>query len=462
MTSTIRGTAHGSAKGMSKDIGLSIDGLDNSPSLKDVKLDGKPFSEDMLKKVLSASVDMGVSRITEIAFTFDDPEFRLLSSDKFSLKTRIEYRGLHLHVAALETNAGAGLGGFVARCRPVAVHKLKGLTGSRVLRNVTPAAYVKAECKKAEIARLPMVQASSERKRIKRDVAESGVQYEPSQKPSAWTTMQRLAGEEGFLLYEIGGAIFFGKPTWLVDNQPKVELEWYPENDKEPYSIPEFRETVDSKDIELPSLKLPIKRAGRVFPGMGLKVTGFPKYSDLYFINSVSYPLVGRGDLTVTAGKVINPTPTPKATSRTKVGGSSTWDGEIVGDWVPDADKRGANCAFTPKEMVARAHNWIGVNQYSRHCEAWIDVIGKGRTGGASCPVEEWGYMPAGTPHEVGGGNHAPAGSVVIWRHNSIGHIAMAIGGGMMITTNNAGPISLTRIEGYINYTPDWKYPNLA
>lgn len=340
---------------------------------------------------------MGVSRITEIAFTFDDPEFRLLASDKFSLKTQIEYRGLHLHVAALKTNAGAGLGGFVARCRPQAVHKLKALQGKRVLQNVSPAAYVKAECKAAKITRLPLVQSSSERKRIKRDVVESGVQYEPSQKPSAWTTMQRLAGEEGFLLYEIGGAIYFGKPTWLVDNQPKIELEWYTENGKEPYSIPEFRETVDSKDIEVSSLKLPLKRAGSVFPGMGLKVSGFPMFQTCSFINSVSYPLVGRGDLTVTAGKVINPAPISRATSRTSAGGSS-WDGEIVGDWVPDADKRGANCAFTPKEMVARAHNWIGVNQYAGHCEAWIDVIGKGHTGGASCPVEEWGYMPEGTP----------------------------------------------------------------
>lgn len=37
---------------MAQDVGLVIDGLDNTPGLKDVRLDGKPLDENIIKKLL--------------------------------------------------------------------------------------------------------------------------------------------------------------------------------------------------------------------------------------------------------------------------------------------------------------------------------------------------------------------------------------------------------------------------
>ena len=74
---------------------------------------------------------------------------------------------------------------------------------------------------------------------------------------------------------------------------------------------------------------LPIRRAGRVLPGTGLELDGFPKYSDMYFINSVSYPLVGDGEVSISASTIRNPEP-QKASSVTGTTEPVTGDGRTA------------------------------------------------------------------------------------------------------------------------------------
>jgi len=282
--------------------------LNNYPSVGDVLFRGKKLPENIKSSISSVDIDMAVSQVTELTITFDDPEFNILNTGIFDLETRVQYRGLDLAIAVIETNAGGGLGGFGIRCRPWGVQKLKKLQGTFVMQNVSPATYVAAECKKAGIELEPFAEPSPAKGQIARDVKEKGVTYEAANQPSAWTTFQRLAGELGYMMYEVGGRIYFGKPTWLVKKQPNVEVRWYPENGKEPYTIPEFRQSVDNEDIEV-SMELPIERAGFVYPGAGLKLTGYPKYSGTYFITSVNYPLVGVGNVMISASTIRNPKP---------------------------------------------------------------------------------------------------------------------------------------------------------
>ena len=44
-------------------------------------------------------------------------------------------------------------------------------------------------------------------------------------------------------------------------------------------------------------------------PGYGLVLTGFPQYSGTYFTTSVSYPLVGAGQMQVSCSTLRNPKP---------------------------------------------------------------------------------------------------------------------------------------------------------
>lgn len=286
---------------------MKYSALKNTPDIGDLLFRGRKLSEKAVGMLSTIDLDMGISQVTELTLTFDDPTFELLKSGIFDINTPVQYRGLELRISVLETNSGGGLGGVTIRCRPNAVHKLKKLRGTFVMQNVSPATYVIAECKKAGIKK-PVVQQSPTKNRIARDVKEKGDEYDETNYPSAWTTFQRLANEIGYVMYEIGGVIYFGKPTWLVKKQPKLEINWYPENGKEPLTIPEFRQSIDSEDIEV-TMELPLERSGNVYPGIGLKLQGYPRFSGNYLITAVNYPMAGVGTISVTASTIRNPKP---------------------------------------------------------------------------------------------------------------------------------------------------------
>ena len=310
---------------------------------------------------------------------------------------------------------------------------------------MSPAGYIIRECREAGVGNDPVAQRTAKKKRVVRDRAEKGTTYEPGDYPSAWTTMRRLAGETGSVLYEVGGTIFFGRPTWLVEHQPVLDIDWYPENGKEPTSIPEIRRSVDSKDVEI-TVNLPLDRASRVFPGMGVRFNDFPVYDDTYYITRVSYPLTGEGDLVVDAATVRNPEPQTGATSTS-----------FHGEWVEPSDKAGTNCTFTPREMVERAYTYLGKSMYSGYCQMFVNVLGKGSGGGAANGADEWSYMPSGTQH--GTDYDAPAGAVLCWSHP---HTAISVGNGQMITTTGSTiqKMGITKYLGMGSWL-GWKYPNL-
>lgn len=308
--------------------------LENSPQLDQLLFRGKRLLSNVIDQVADVTVDMAVSQITELTFTIEDPGFKILSSNVFDINTKVTYKGLKLIIAVVETNPGGGLGGFTIRCRPEIVSKLKKRQGKLVLNNISPTAFVIREVKAA--GGNIVAQPSSTRSRIARDVPQKGESYDTASKPSTWTTMQRLADELSYLMYEVAGTIYFGKPTWLVENTPKVNVVWYPDNGKEPYSIPEFRQSIDNEDVEL-SLELPIERAGDVLPGYGITLTGFPKYAGTYFINNVTYPLIGPGTVTVSASTIKDPEPQKagdeKGTGSKKAnkGKDDKWGGSVTG-----------------------------------------------------------------------------------------------------------------------------------
>ena len=306
--------------------------LQNSAQFDEILFRGKRLLSNVIDQVSEVTIELSTSQITELSFTVEDPAFKILSTGVFDLNTKVTYKGLSLIVAVVETGPGGGIGGFTIRCRPEIVSKLKKRRGKMVMKKIRPTQFASREV--AAAGGKFVGQTSPIRSSIARDVPQKGESYDPASFPSSWTTMQRLADELGFLMYEVGGTIYFGKPTWLIDKLPKVTVEWYPENQKEPYSVPEFRQSIDNEDVEV-SMELPISKAGSVYPGQGLVLSGFPKYAGTYFINTVSYPLVGPGTVSVSASTVKNPKP-QKAGDEEGTGGngkgkgSDKWGGNIT------------------------------------------------------------------------------------------------------------------------------------
>ena len=267
---------------------------------------GRKLSSNLEEAVSSIEIDLSVDQVSEIRIELDDPGFAILKSGVVELDTPVSYRGLKMSVAVVETTPGGGEGGLSITCRSDVIRKLKKRQGPLVMQNASPSDFVARECK--AVGAKAVVEESKTKKKVARDVKEKGQKYDIASKPSSWTTFRRLADEVGFLMFEIGGTVYFGRPTWLVKKLPKVQVKWYPTWAEEPYSIPSIRESADSEDTEV-SLQLPLGRAGEVLPGRGLSLGGFPRYSGNYIITSVNYPLAGPGVIEVSASTVRNPEP---------------------------------------------------------------------------------------------------------------------------------------------------------
>jgi hypothetical protein len=200
------------------------------------------------------------------------------------------------------------------------------------MKNVSPSTFIQSECK---AVKAPFtIQKSGKRSSVVRDTPKKGDSYDEADFPSSWTTFRRLADELGYVMYEVAGEIYFGKPTWIVAQKPKVIVQWYSENGKEPITIPNFRHSVDNTDVEL-SLELPLERAEECIPGHGLVISGFPAFSGTYMITSVSYPLVGSGTVSVTASTLKNPEPQKAGDTGSIDRPDSIFDGLVRG--VPGA-----------------------------------------------------------------------------------------------------------------------------
>ena len=298
------------------------------PSAEDVLFRGRQITRDLKEQISNMDIDMGIDQVTELSIGIEDPLFETLKSGVFDLNTPVTYRGLNLIVSVVETSIGGGLGGITIRCRPKVVSDLKKRRGAKVMKNVSPSTFVKSECKEVKAANT--IQNSIKRGQIARDLPQKGESYDEADYPSSWTTFRRLADELGYVMYEVAGHVYFGKPTWIVAQKPKVEVQWYSENGKEPLTIPEFRQSLDSTDIEL-SLELPLERASECIPGHGLVISGFPKFAGTYMITQVSYPLVGTGTVSVTASTVKNPEPQKSGDTGSSDRPDSIFDGLVRG-----------------------------------------------------------------------------------------------------------------------------------
>jgi len=122
-----------------------------------------------------------------------------------------------------------------------------------------------------------------------------------------------------------------------VQHMGTVTVNWYPDDGTEPYSVPEFRDSIDNKDIEL-TLQLPLDRAEEMVPGKGIRITGFPKYAGTYLITGVNYPLAGPGTVTVNAATVRNPEPQKAGDEKGSRSSDSSDDGPSA--WHSEWNKK--------------------------------------------------------------------------------------------------------------------------
>jgi hypothetical protein len=244
---------------------------------------------------------------------------------------------LRLVVAVVETGTGgSGKGSVTLTCRPAAVDKLKQRRGSLVMKNVSASQFVQNECSAVGVP--CVVQTSAKRASISRDVYVVG---QTDKNSSSWTTFERLAGEEGYELFEVTGTVYFGRFDHFIKVNPKFEVLWStaPEDQSSPLlaeAAPQCRTSIDSDtDDRSVTVHVPIQRAADVRAGYVLLLSGVPGFDGSYIITDVTYDLLGQSDVQIDAVVPVDPAPTSTNKSTTASSTSSASSGNAHDPQIP-------------------------------------------------------------------------------------------------------------------------------
>ena len=257
--------------------------------------------------VRSADMSMSTTQTIEMSIEVDDPGWAYFNKWNLQLDTRVNYQDLALTIASIETNEGDGQGGFTIRARPHYVRRLKRRRGTMVLKKVSPSDFVASECR--AIGAKYVVQPSSKRSSVARDTPPKGTKSGDDY--SSWSTFTRLASEVGFLCFEVGGTVYFGRPSWFAKRMPKIKVRWGGHDDKiDAVKIPVCSRSLDDDGRATINVEVPAERSREFRPGYLLSLSGVPRFSGTYFITNVDFPLAGlEGTVTITAETIHDPKP---------------------------------------------------------------------------------------------------------------------------------------------------------
>lgn len=246
---------------------------------------------DTGKYILSGSFSLTLDSLSEISMAVYDPGYAYLSSfagDRGPIGKRAIYGGREYEVASISASGDTS----TFRMRPLGIEKLKRITGPLNRQNITASQYVKDGVNRQGLQFFG--QTSPSKPSIERDTKDG---MGSGDDRNEWTTIQGLAGEEGYLVFEMHGTVYFASPQWLFDHQPNVKVAWWgPQT-----SIPADAFTMmDAPTVDISSkekledevsFRLPYKAVGRILPGYTVSLTNVPKIASKLLVTDVTYDL---------------------------------------------------------------------------------------------------------------------------------------------------------------------------
>lgn len=274
---------------------------------------GGKLSADVAERVTTGSVELTSSEATQLTLQLiDDADFNVLGSRLFDAGTpdkpgsRLDYGGLRLEVRAVEIGSLGTDNLLTITARSLGLSKLKRTRGAKVRRNLSPTAFARAEAKAAGLEFVG--QSSGKRKTIARKGGDDA--------ETSWDVITRLAGECGFITYEAAGVLYFGKPSWLVDELDAYKLRWKGEQTSGDLdALPVCRRSGDDpKRLATVDAVLRGDAAEELTPGEALDLAGIPTFEGRYLIDTVTIPLAEGEPIDLRAQSPIDPEKVKRST----------------------------------------------------------------------------------------------------------------------------------------------------
>lgn len=253
-------------------------------------------------------LSLSTSEISSLELTVVDQNLEVLSSGVFAQGAPVTYGKIPLTVVTVEVADSAGIPTLDITCLSRGASKVRSERGELVRRTLSPTDWVRIGAAKHGLAFVG--EPSPSRVSITRPGPTRGT---PA--PSEYDFWQTLAGDIGFICFESMGVVYFGRPTWLMDNLPKVAVAW-PADARVPI-IPNCRRT--STDLTQPvtvNLTVADSLADQLLPGVCADLTGVPSFDHHYIVTGCSIPIDDSQLATVNAASPVDPNPSGAAGSK--------------------------------------------------------------------------------------------------------------------------------------------------
>lgn len=410
------------------------------------------------RMILSASISLTVEQASEVSFQLLDPNWGYVGSfagDRGPIGKKAMYGSeMPLYVSSFSLDGGpAGTGGSTLKMQPAGIERARLITGALNRGNISPTDYAKdaaAHCGMKFVGEPSPVRPS-----VTRDV---GTDDNKNADANEWSTIKRLAAEEGFLAFECLNTLYFASPKWLFDKQPVVTVGYggtVLDRHLQIQNTPSIDMSTSKNTDDEVSFDLPIEAAGRIMPGMNIIVKGiFRGMADKkLLVTSIGYPLAGLGSVSVSAKY---PWTIEKQALAGEGGGNSGSGGGSFGTLAGNTDgERAANACLSQRGVT---YAWGGggyngptkgirdggvADQHGDFNKVGFDCSGlmqygwyQGSKGRVKLPRVTYSQRQAGP--QISLGQLVPGDLIMM---SGDGHVGMFVGGGKMVEAPQSGDV---------------------
>lgn len=268
---------------------------------------GRDLTADLAALVHRASLTLSTTQVDALTLGLSDPGDAVLASRLFDEGGAVDYADLRLRVYHLDSTAPGLVPLLEVRCEDLGAAKLRDRRGVLVRSNYSHDAAVR------ELAGEQGLRAVTQPFPKVPTLILRAAPSQPGQPAeSSYEALMRLATEVGALAFVSRGTVYFGRPSWLVRNLPRVPVAWRGARTADALlARPTLSRSLHARPRTATlDCELHLDLAEQLPPGVVLDFTGVPTFDGLYLTESLSYDL-GATAATLKASQPVDPVPQP-------------------------------------------------------------------------------------------------------------------------------------------------------